>query len=250
MTLRGKALQAAVMAMLALQPVSAQDNGTATDDKPAAPEARQVTPIVTPPDQPAEAPAPDPSAPPPSPAPEEAQQQPQSAEPAVKVATFVQGQVAPILGKKVVGPDEKQVMGSIIDLLVDEEGKPRAAVLDLGGFLGVGSRHVAIDWQLLKFRASKPDAPAILNLDPADLKAAPEYKDVNAAAQVVEPSHAPPAVAPPATSVDPAPATPSADQVAPSPSVAPTPPEALPAQPSATSTSAPPPQPPANNAGQ
>jgi hypothetical protein len=188
----------------------------------------------------------------PPPKPEEAESE---GKPAANVATFVQGQVASILGKKVVGPDEKQIMGTIVDLLVDDEGKPRAAVIDLGGFLGVGSRRVAIDWQLFKFRASKPDAPAVLNLDPADLKAAPEYKNVNAAAQVIEPPNPPPAEAAPsaAAPAEPVPAadsglppasSPAASSEIPAqlPSSQSPPPQPLPAQPSPPQPS--PPQPP------
>jgi hypothetical protein len=44
-------------------------------------------------------------------------------------------------------------MGRIVDLLVDETGKPRAAIIDFGGFLGVGIRKIAIDWHTLRFEA-------------------------------------------------------------------------------------------------
>jgi len=61
-------------------------------------------------------------------------------------------------------------------------------VVDFGGFLGVGSRHVAIDWTLLKFRLADHEAPVQLDLDPAAIKAAPEYKEVDTKAEVVEPT--------------------------------------------------------------
>lgn len=104
-----------------------------------------------------------------------------------------------ILGKKVRGPDGKDIVGPVIDVLVDEGGRPRAAIIDFGGFLGVGSRKIAVDWQLLKFRPADRDAPLMLSLDRTEIQAAPEYKDPTQPAEVVEP---------PA----PAPVTPDADK--------------------------------------
>ena len=54
-----------------------------------------------------------------------------------------------ILGKKIIGPDAKE-LGLVVDVVVDAQGRPHAAVIDFGGFLGVGSRKIAVDWRLLK----------------------------------------------------------------------------------------------------
>jgi len=37
-------------------------------------------------------------------------------------------------------------MGRIVDVVVDPSGQVRAAVIDFGGFLGVGSPRIAVDW--------------------------------------------------------------------------------------------------------
>src|SRR6266849_2785320 len=37
------------------------------------------------------------------------------------------------------------------DVLVDRSGIVRAAVIDFGGFLGVGSRKIVVDWNALHF---------------------------------------------------------------------------------------------------
>ena len=42
-------------------------------------------------------------------------------------------------------------MGRIVDVLVDRSGQVRAAIIDFGGFLGVGSRKIAVDWNALHF---------------------------------------------------------------------------------------------------
>ena len=70
-----------------------------------------------------------------------------------------------------------EAMGRIADVIVDGEGKPRAAIIDFGGFLGVGSRKIAVDWNALRFvpEASKRYSIA-LELSREQVKAAPEYK--------------------------------------------------------------------------
>jgi hypothetical protein len=47
--------------------------------------------------------------------------------------------------------DQNENVGSINDLLMDKSGNVKAAVLSVGGFLGMGSRYVAIAFDKLKF---------------------------------------------------------------------------------------------------
>jgi sporulation protein YlmC with PRC-barrel domain len=47
--------------------------------------------------------------------------------------------------------DNNQNLGSINDLLMDKTGAVKAAVVSVGGFLGMGSRYVAIPYEKLKF---------------------------------------------------------------------------------------------------
>ena len=73
-------------------------------------------------------------------------------------------QVAPteltgLLGHPVVGVKEAEI-GRIVDLLVDGQGQVRAVVVDVGGFMGVGDRKVAVAWAALRFEA-KPKGPVI-----------------------------------------------------------------------------------------
>ncbi len=69
-------------------------------------------------------------------------------------------------------------MGKIIDVIVDRSGAVRAAVIDFGGFLGVGSRKIVVDWNALRFGrvADKTDSVS-LELTKDQVKAAPEYKE-------------------------------------------------------------------------
>ena len=69
-------------------------------------------------------------------------------------------------------------MGHIVDVLVDRSGVVRAAVIDFGGFLGVGSRKIVVDWKALRFGAVADKSDAItLELTKDQVKAAPEYKE-------------------------------------------------------------------------
>jgi hypothetical protein len=86
-------------------------------------------------------------------------------------------EVQGILGNEVRSVNNES-MGRIADVIVDGEGKPRAVIIDFGGFLGVGSRKIAVDWKALHFvpGASKRYSIA-LELTKEQVKAAPEYKE-------------------------------------------------------------------------
>ena len=84
-------------------------------------------------------------------------------------------EVEGILGKNVrssAGED----MGQIIDVIVNRDGQVRAAVIDFGGFLGVGSRKIAVDWHALSFPADGVIDHVILNLTRDQVRLAPEYR--------------------------------------------------------------------------
>jgi PRC-barrel domain len=68
-------------------------------------------------------------------------------------------------------------MGRIVDVLFDPAGKPCAAVIDFGGFLGVGTRKIAVDWSALRFDLGEKRNIIALDLGREQLKAAPEYKE-------------------------------------------------------------------------
>lgn len=87
-------------------------------------------------------------------------------------------EAASVLGRPVRGP-KGQDIGRVVDVLVDQAGHPRAAVIDFGGFMGVGSRKVAVDWHLLRFAPHDRETPITLELTADQIKAAPEYKPGN-----------------------------------------------------------------------
>ena len=74
-----------------------------------------------------------------------------------KQAGFVQNQdssewrSSKLVGASVYGPDDKSI-GSIDDLIVDEKGAIKAAVIGVGGFLGVGQKDVAVPFESLQIK--------------------------------------------------------------------------------------------------
>ena len=64
-------------------------------------------------------------------------------------------------------------MGRVVDVIVDRSGAARAAVIDFGGFLGVGSRKIAIDWSAMRFTGLDH---VTLDLTRDQVKAAPAYE--------------------------------------------------------------------------
>jgi hypothetical protein len=55
-----------------------------------------------------------------------------------------------VFGRDVRSPTDED-MGRIVDVIVDRAGVVRAAVIDFGGFLGVGSRKIVVDLNALHF---------------------------------------------------------------------------------------------------
>jgi hypothetical protein len=104
--------------------------------------------------------------------------------------------VEAILGKSVrssAGED----MGRLVDVVVDREGRPRAAIIDFGGFLGVGSRKIAVDWSALKFAHDKDKGDVItVQLTRDDVKGAPEFKEGSKLVVLGPPGEAAPAPEP------------------------------------------------------
>jgi hypothetical protein len=86
-------------------------------------------------------------------------------------------EVEGILGRPVLDAADEN-MGRIVDVVVDHSGRVRAAVIDFGGFLGVGSRKIAVDWSALHFPPpGQPNAKISLDLTRDQVKAAPEYQE-------------------------------------------------------------------------
>jgi hypothetical protein len=85
-------------------------------------------------------------------------------------------EVQGILGKEMRSATDEN-MGRIVDVIVDRSGQVRAAIIDFGGFLGVGSRKIAVAWNALHFQSNEQKPERVtLELTRDQVRAAPEYK--------------------------------------------------------------------------
>jgi sporulation protein YlmC with PRC-barrel domain len=95
--------------------------------------------------------------------------------------------------------DSNENIGSINDLLTDKSGNIKAAVIGVGGFLGMGSRLVAIPFDKIKFvnepvaytgAANGPNAPATRPPSSTTTGAAPPAMANSAKSNPWYPDHA------------------------------------------------------------
>ena len=85
-------------------------------------------------------------------------------------------EVSTILGKSVRSSADED-MGRIVDIIVSRDGQVHAAIIDFGGFLGIGTRKIAVDWRALNFApGGKPPGSITLDLTRNQVRLAPEYK--------------------------------------------------------------------------
>jgi PRC-barrel domain len=105
--------------------------------------------------------------------------------------------VEAVLGKSIRSATGED-MGRLVDVVVDREGRPRAAIIDFGGFLGVGSRKIAVDWSALSFSHDDTKGDIItVELTRDQVKAAPEFKEGSPVVVLGAPGGQPPAPATP-----------------------------------------------------
>jgi sporulation protein YlmC with PRC-barrel domain len=82
-----------------------------------------------------------------------------------------------LIGMKVQGTDGKN-LGTIKDLVIDrEDGEIQYAVLDFGGFAGIGDKYFAVPWEALHM--DQDNKKIALDLHKKDLKDAPGFDKNN-----------------------------------------------------------------------
>jgi hypothetical protein len=80
-----------------------------------------------------------------------------------------------VIGAKVRNANNDTV-GTVQDLYVDASGNIKAAVLSVGGFLGVGTKDVAVKWRDIKQSRDGKSVVLTTSLDKEQLKSLPDYK--------------------------------------------------------------------------
>ncbi|MCK0167399.1 PRC-barrel domain-containing protein [Jannaschia sp. S6380] len=77
-------------------------------------------------------------------------------------------------------PDTWEDVGEISDVVLGNAGEMDVAIADIGGFLGLGERRVAVNMDDLLFLADTPEGDTFRIVLPAsrtDLESAPEFND-------------------------------------------------------------------------
>jgi hypothetical protein len=85
------------------------------------------------------------------------------------------GEAVSLLGRTVRDPLD-QTIGRVVDVLVDDAGLPRAAIVDVGGFMGMGARRIAVAWRALHFDTSKGVGRITLDMSLDQIKGTPDFK--------------------------------------------------------------------------
>ena len=83
--------------------------------------------------------------------------------------------VGSVLGIEVRTSTERNV-GRIIDLLAAPNGGVEAVVVEFGGFLGIGTRKIAVEWSALRVDKDGQRLVAMIDIPRDQLRSAPDYK--------------------------------------------------------------------------
>jgi sporulation protein YlmC with PRC-barrel domain len=72
--------------------------------------------------------------------------------------------------------EQREAVGKIEDVYVDNSGAIKTVVVAVGGFLGVGAKDVAVKWGDLKFSRDDKSIVIVTSWTKESLKAMPDYK--------------------------------------------------------------------------
>ncbi len=71
-------------------------------------------------------------------------------------------------------------IGDLKDVLIGPDGKIQALVIGVGGFLGLGEKNVAVDYNFLEKNGGIAPNRITLNMTEQDLRSAPTFNRMNA----------------------------------------------------------------------
>ncbi|MEQ9642418.1 MAG: PRC-barrel domain-containing protein [Alphaproteobacteria bacterium] len=80
-----------------------------------------------------------------------------------------------IVGMTVINLGGEEI-GEIDDIVVNSDGTVAGAVLSVGGFLGMGSKPVAVEWSQITFDKRDTQHVALVDLSKERLESAPEFR--------------------------------------------------------------------------
>jgi sporulation protein YlmC with PRC-barrel domain len=90
-------------------------------------------------------------------------------------------EVEKFIGKDVYGAAGEDV-GEIENLLIGPDGRVRAAIIEFGGFLGIGENEVAVPWDQLKITGDR----ATVNMNKEQVRAMPRWNKAGPTGEFAE----------------------------------------------------------------
>ena len=122
-------------------------------------------------------------------------------------AVVADGNAAETLLGKPVQSATGEKLGRVVDVIVDRSGMVQAVIIDFGGFLGVGTRKIAVDWHVLHFPQAGGMEKLIAALPRDQLRKAPVFKEGEPVVIMGRANVPPPSTARPPASSSEAPTT-------------------------------------------
>lgn len=106
-----------------------------------------------------------------------AQQPPSTSSPARPLTSLPQDgtPVGNYYRQNVYDPADNKI-GEVSDLLVEKDGRVAAAIVSVGGFLGIGEKDVAVPFNALHLSQKNQKWYLVMNADKDALKSAPGFK--------------------------------------------------------------------------
>jgi hypothetical protein len=83
-----------------------------------------------------------------------------------------------LIGAELKSRSDDETIGTISDLVIDENGQIAAVIVEVGGFLGLGEKEVAVNWNSIERRLNEGGDGYNYSVDTSKdaVKDAPEYK--------------------------------------------------------------------------
>lgn len=83
-----------------------------------------------------------------------------------------------MIGAELKSRSDDETIGTISELVIDQNGRIAAVIVEAGGFLGLGEKNVAISWDSIERRSNEDGDGYVFSVDTTKeaLEAAPEYK--------------------------------------------------------------------------
>lgn len=95
------------------------------------------------------------------------------------LGTPIKNQDGSINASQLVGLNIQDAQGDTIgevgEVVIDSGGKLNGVLVDVGGFLGMGTHHVLLNWNDIQLSGQGDDVKAVINTTKENLKALPEY---------------------------------------------------------------------------